>query len=119
MPHQNVQSPDATAQNAVTPSREVGDSAQADPTQGELDLHAEPRSYAASSYADATLAAPAAGEVADYMDEGEALGDDGVQQGSTHNNRPVRTEAARGQGPKTRDANREMTRSGSSDQGTH
>ena len=65
------------------------------------------------------LAAPAAGEVADYMDEGEALGDDGVQQGSTHNNRPVRTEAARGQGPKTREANREMTRSGSSDQGTH
>ena len=114
MPHQNVQSPQATAQNAVSPSREPGDEAQ-----GELDLRPEPRSYAAADYADATLAAPAAGEVADYMDEGDALGDDGVQQGSTHANRPVRTEAARGQGPKTLAANRRAARSGSPDQGTH
>jgi hypothetical protein len=114
MPHQNVQSPKATAQNAVEPSREPGDQ-----PQGELDLRSEPRSYTAASYQDASLAAPAAGEVADYMDEGEALGEDGVQQGSTHNNRPVRTEAARDQGAKTRSANRDMARSGSPDQGTH
>ena len=114
MPHQNVQSPKATAQNAVTPSREPGDQAQ-----GELDLRSEPRSYAAPDYADATLAAPAAGEVAEYMDEGDALGDAGAQQGSTHNNRPVRTEAARGQGSKTTAANRKMTAAGSPDQGTH
>ena len=113
MPHQNVQSSKATAQNAATPSREPGDQ-----TQGELDLQAEPRSYTASDYADATLAAPAAGEVAQYMDEGDALGDAGAQQGSTHSNRPVRTEAARGQGPKTLAANRRMASSGSPDQGT-
>jgi hypothetical protein len=115
MPHQNTQSPKATAQNAVTPSREPSD----DEVQGELELTPEPRSYTAASYADASLAAPAAGEVADYMDEGDALGDAGLQQGSTHNNRPVRTEAARGQGAKTTAANRQMARSGSPDQGTH
>jgi hypothetical protein len=114
MPHQNVQSPKATAQNAVEPSREPGDQPQA-----ELDLRPEPRSYTASSYADASLAAPAAGEVADYMDEGDALGDPGVQQGSTHNNRPVRTEASRSQGATTREANRHLANSGSPDQGTH
>lgn len=112
MAHQNVQSPKATAQNAVEPSREPGDQ-----PQGELDLRAEPRSYAAPNYADASLAPPAAGEVADDMDEGEALGDAGVQQGATHNNRPVRTEAARGQGQKTTAASRDMASSGSSDQG--
>jgi hypothetical protein len=114
MPHQNTQSPKGTAQNAVEPSREPGDQ-----PQGELDLRPEARSYTAASYTDASLAAPAAGEVADYMDEGDALGDDGVQQGSTHNNRPVRTEGARGQGAKTRDANRKLAGSGSPDQGTH
>ena len=114
MPHQNVQSPKATEQNAATPSREPGDQ-----PQGELDLHPEARSYTATDYADATLAAPAAGEVAEYMDEGDALGDAGAQQGSTHNNRPVRTEAARGHGPKTLAANRKMAASGSPDQGTH
>ena len=113
MPHQNVQSSDATAQNAATPSREPGDE-----PQGELDLRPEPRSYTAPEWSDASLAAPAAGEAAEYLDEGDALGDDGVQQGSTQNNRPLRTEADRGQGPKTRAANRELSRSGSPDQGT-
>ena len=93
MPHQNVQSPKATAQNAVTPSREPSDDAQ-----GELDLRAEPRSYAASDVSQSTLAAPAAGEVADDMDEGDALDAPGVQQGGTHASRPVRTEARRGRG---------------------
>ena len=114
MPHQNVQSPKATAQNAVTPSREPSGEAQ-----GELDLRPEPRSYAAHDVADSTLAAPAAGEVAEYVDEGDTLEGAEVQQGGTHANRPVRTEAARGQGPKTLAANRETSPSGSPDQGTH
>ena len=112
MPHQNVNSPKATQQNAGTPSREPGDQ-----PQGDADRQAEPRSYAAPDLAQSTLAAPAAGEVADYMDEGDALGDAGVQQGSTHANRPVRTEAQRGQGPKTLAANRHMSKTGSPDQG--
>ncbi len=114
MPHQNVQSPKATAQNAVTPSREPSDEAQ-----GQLDLRPEARSYAAHDLSGSTLAAPAAGEVADAMEEGEALDDAGVQQGGTHANRPVHTGAERGQGPKTVAANRRMSRSGSPDQGTH
>jgi hypothetical protein len=114
MPHQNTQSNQAAAQNAATPSRQPSDNAQ-----GELDLRPEPRSYTADSYADASLAPPAAGEVADVMDEGDALGDPGLQQGGSHADRPVRTEAARGQGPKTEGASRRMARSGSPDQGSH
>ena len=114
MPHQNVQSPKATAQNAATPSRESSDEAQ-----GELDLRTEPRSYAAPELSGSTLAAPAAGEMADYMDEGDALDQADVQQGGTHANRPARTEAVRGEGPKTLAANRKMSHAGSSDQGTH
>jgi hypothetical protein len=115
MPHQNTQSSKATQQNAATPSREPSE----DGVQGELDFRPEPRSYTAHNYADASLAAPAAAEVADYMDEGDALNASGAQQGSTHTARPTGTEASRGQGAKTRDANRRMTRSGSEDQGTH
>ena len=114
MPHQNVQSPKATAQNAVTPSREPSDE-----PQGELDLRTEPRSYASNDLVQSTVAPPAAGEVADHMDEGDALDDPGAQQGGTHANRPVRTEASQGRGLKTVAANRKMARSGSSDQGTH
>ena len=56
------------------------------------------------------MAPPAAGEVADYMDEGDALGDDGLQQGRTNANRPMRTEAKDGQGPKTRAANQRIVK---------
>lgn len=107
MPHQNTDSSKATAQNSVTPSA-PNDQAR----EQNRAVHAEPRSYVAADVADATLAPPAAGEVADYMDEGEALDMEGSQQGSNHSNRPRVTEAKRGQGKITRAANREIARSG-------
>jgi hypothetical protein len=111
MPHQNVQSSDATAQNAVTENPPPNDQARGQ----HQSVRPEPRAYAAPDVADATLATPAAGEVADYMDEGEDLGGAAVQQGGTHTRRPIATEAARGQGPKTTEANRAMSRGGSPD----
>lgn len=64
---------------------------------------------------DSTVAPPAAGEIADYMDEGDPIGADDVQQGATNANRPERTEKLRGQGPKTRAGNRNRIKSGSAD----
>ena len=109
MPHQNVHSSKATAQNAVTDPVGPGDQTQA----GCEPLRPEPRSYAAPEASESSLAPPAAGEVADYMDEGDPIGADDVQQGSTHANRPERTEKLRGQGPKTRAGNRDRVKSGS------
>jgi len=108
MPHQNVNSPKATEQNSVTGSGLPNDRG----VEQNRAARPEPRSYTAADAADATLAPPAAGEVADYMDEGEALGDAGLQQGGNHASRPIRTEADRGQGPKTRAANRRIVKSG-------
>ena len=108
MPHQNVNSPKATEQNSVVGSGQPNDRA----VEQNPAVRPEPRSYAAPKVADSTLAAPAAGEMPDYMDEGDALGDDGLQQGGTNANRPIRTEADRGQGPKTRAANRRIVRTG-------
>ena len=107
MPHQNPQSSKATAQNAATDPVGPGDQTQA----GGENRRPEPASYAASDVADSTLAAPAAGEVADFMDEGDALGADDVQLGSTNRNRPANTDADSGQGPKTREANRHRVQS--------
>jgi hypothetical protein len=106
MPHQNVDSSKATEQNSATGSDQPNDQGR----EQNRAVRPEPRSYVAADAADASLAPPAAGEVADYMDEGDALGDDGLQQGATHANRPIRTEADRGQGPKTRAANRRIVR---------
>ncbi|AYG94950.1 hypothetical protein D8I30_06960 [Brevundimonas naejangsanensis] len=100
MPHQNTSSSKATAQNAATDPTGPRDI----PT--EEDLKPEPRAYAAPDVGDSTLAPPAAGEVADYMDEGDPLEGEAVQQGANHANRPGRTEVEHGQGPKTRAANR-------------
>lgn len=111
MPHQNVQSARATAQNAVTDSGMPNDQAR----EQHASVRPEPRSYAAPEVGDATLAPPAAGEVADYMDEGDPLGADDVQQGANHLNRPARTEKLRGQGPKTRAGNRNRVKTGSAD----
>ena len=108
MPHQNVDSATATAQNAATDPAGPGDQIRA----GGERRRPEPRSYAAPDVRDSTLAPPASGEVADYMDEGGPLGADDVQQGSTHANRPARTEKLDQQGPKTRAANRNRVRSG-------
>lgn len=109
MPHQNVDSSTATAQNAATdPAAPAGQA-------GNAQARSEPRSYAASEAAESSLAPPAAGEIADYMDEGDALAADDVQSGGNHRNRPERTEAMSDQGPKTIAGNRERLKSGSAD----
>lgn len=71
--------------------------------------------HAAPDVGDSSLAPPAAGEVADYMDEGDPVGADDVQQGATHASRPERTEKLRGQGPKTRAGDRNRVKTGSAD----
>lgn len=106
MPHQNVESSSAAAQNAATDRTQPNDQAR----DQNASAHPEPRSYAAPDVADSTLAPPAAGETADYMDEGEALAADDVQQGATNANRPDRTEKLDQQGPKTQAANRDIVR---------
>lgn len=111
MPHQNVDSSKATAQNAVTDPIAPGDQ----PADGGEARRPEPRTYAAPDVADSTLAPPAAGEVADYMDEGDALGADDVQLGGNHRNRPRNTEIDSGQGPKTRAGNQQRLKTGSAD----
>lgn len=67
MPHQNTSSSTATAQDAATDPLAPRDQAT------DQDRKEEPRAYASSDLADSSLAPPAAGEVSDYMDEGEAL----------------------------------------------
>ena len=111
MPHQNVDSSKATAQNAATDPVGPGDQTEA----GREGRGPEPRSYAAADAADSSLAPPAAGEVADYMDEGDALDADDVQLGSTNRNRPRNTEIDSGQGPKTRAGNQQRLKTGSAD----
>jgi len=106
MPHQNTTSSDAAAQNAATDPQAPNDRG----VEQNAAVRPEARSYAAPDYRDASLAAPAAGEMGDYADDGEALGDDGLQQGGTNANRPIRTEAQRSQGPKTTRANRDIVR---------
>ena len=113
MPHQNVDSSKATAQNAATDPVGPGDQTEA----GGEARRPEPRSYAAPDVADSSLAPPAAGEIADYMDEGDALGADDVQLGSTHRNRPRNTDIDSGQGPKTRAGNQQRLKTGSADGG--
>lgn len=102
MAHQSPNSSTASKQNTATdpqtPSVRVADQ--------DAVSRAEPQGYVASDYRDASLAAPAAGEMVDYGDEGEPLDAD-VQQGSTNANRPARTEVRFGQGPKTTKANRQ------------
>ena len=115
MPHQNVHSSKATAQNAATDPVGPGDQTSAGKSRPEDARGPEPRSYAAPDVADSSLAPPAAGEVADYMDEGDALAADDVQLGGTNRNRPERTEKMDQQGPKTRAGNRNRVKSGSAD----
>lgn len=108
MPHQNVQSSNATAQNAATDPVQSNDQAR----EQNASAHPEPRSYAAPNVEDSSLAPPAAGEMADYMDEGDARAADDVQQSADHANRPYRTEKLDQQGPKTQAANREIIKGG-------
>lgn len=108
MPHQNTSAPNTAA--GQTP----GDDQEREPNEA---VRPEPRSYAAPNVADSTLAAPAAGAIADIVDEGDDLGDDSValQQGGNHADVPFRADALSGQGPKTRAANRRIVKSGSAD----
>jgi hypothetical protein len=103
MPHQNTTSSKATSQNAVNDPIAPNDQAR----EQNRSVHPEPRSYAAHDVVDSTLAGPAAEEVADYANEGEAMGMSGLQQGRNHSVRPIRTESHNGQGRKTRQANHE------------
>ena len=114
MPHGNVDSTKATAQNAVTDPETSGPDHQG--RDGNADPHGEAKSYAAEDFRDASLAAPAAGEVGDYADLDEPSG--GMAQGRTHTNREAHARDPE-QGPKTRAANKAMASSGSPDQGTH
>lgn len=109
MPHHTVDpSKPAAGKAAVDPD------APEDPSAAQqASARTEPRTYAAHDVRDSSLALPAAGEISDYMDEGDALGADDVQQGSDHRNRPDRTEATNLQGPKTLAGNREKLESGS------
>ena len=110
MPHGNTDSEKATAQNAVTESTAPNDAGR----EAHASIRPEARSYAAAKLGDATLAAPAAGEVGDYaeLEDDDALGGGG-QQGRTHNDRELHAHQQT-QGPKTTAANR-AARSGSSD----
>jgi hypothetical protein len=119
MPHGHTDSTKATAQNAATEEVAPNDQARDEHAA----TRAEPRSYTAAHVGDATLAAPAAGEVGDYaelddpdLEDGGALGG-GAQQGRTHNDREGHARD-HGQGGKTVAANRALSRSGSPDQGT-
>ena len=112
MPHQHTDSPDATAQNGVGDRQAPNDMAREDHRA----IRPEPRSYTAPDVADATLAAPAAGEMPDYLDEGEPLGDDfsGTQQGRSNTLREAHSHRPE-QGPKTAAANKRIAKTGRAD----
>lgn len=105
MSHQNVHSMRATQQNAVVGQQPGNDQAR----EQEVTARPEPRAYAAPDVADATLAAPASGEVSDYMDEGDPSF--GAHQGASNTNREMHAHNDL-QGPKTRKANRDAFKKG-------
>lgn len=108
MPHQHPDSADASQQNTVGDRRGPNDRAAGE----QRSVHQEPRSYAAKSVEDATLAPPAAGEMPDYLDDGDASG--GAQQGATNTNRDAHSHRP-SQGPKTQKANRQILKNGRAD----
>jgi hypothetical protein len=103
MPHQNVQSGTATAQNAATDPRQPNDRA----VEEHAAVRPAPDAYAAPDVRDATVAPPAAGEMADYMDEGDALDGDEFHTGRTRTNVAAHSRNVDQQGPKTVQANRQ------------
>lgn len=111
MPHGNVHSENATAQNAATPPEAPNDEARGE----HASVRSEPSSYVASDVRDATVASPASGELGDYADLDDPSG--GMPQGGDRLNRNAHAHQE-GQGPKTEDANRRMFKEGSPDQGT-
>lgn len=111
MPHGNTDSTKATAQNAVTDEQQPNDAARGQ----NASVNPEARSYTAPDYRDASMAAPAAGEMGDYADLDAPSG--GMAQGRSNTNREAHAQN-QGQGPRTIEANRETSRGGSSDQST-
>lgn len=103
MPHQNVEAGKAAAQNAATDPASPNDQARGE----HVSAHPEPRSYAARSVADSTLAPPASGEVADYMDEGDAIEGE-LQSGANRTNIPAHSRDDGHHGPKTTKAIRDQ-----------
>lgn len=103
MPHQNVQSGTATAQNAATDPRQPNDRA----VEEHASIRPAPDAYAAPDVKDATVAPPAAGEMADYMDEGDPLDGDEFHTGRTRTNVAAHSRNVDQQGPKTVQANRQ------------
>lgn len=104
MPHQNVNSTRATQQNTAVDQQPGNDQGR----EQQASVRAEPRTYAAPSVADSTLAAPAAGEVPDFMDEGDPSF--GAHQGASNTNRELHAHDPRTapQGAKTRQANKDI-----------
>lgn len=104
MPHQNTPSMKAAAQNAATDPAAPNDQARGQNRA----VDPEPRSYAAQDARDATVAPPAAGETADYMDEGDPSF--GAHQGMNNTNRDLHAHDPRAnqQGAKTRAASKDI-----------
>ena len=111
MPH-HPNSPGGPSQKSVGQSR-IGERQAPNDVAREdhRSVRPEPRAYTAPDVADATLAAPAAGEIPDYLDEGDALADPGAQQGADRTLREAHSHREF-QGPKTTRANREIVKKG-------
>ena len=103
MPHQHPDRPDGPSQNDAAPK----DAARED----HRSVRSEPRSYVAPEVVDASLAPPAAGEMPDYLDEGDPLADAGAQQGGDRTLREAHAHREF-QGPKTTRANRQIAKTG-------
>jgi hypothetical protein len=114
MAHQNTDSTAAASQNAASDRQVPNDRA----VEEHVSVRPEPKSYAAPDWRDASLAGPAAGEIATYDDEGDAIDPSlgGSQQGRTHNDREGHAQHL-GQGPKTVAANRRIAKTGAADKG--
>jgi len=99
MRNKNSENENARSGRAVTDDQPAQDGAHV------MNRGEEPRSYVAPDYRDATLSGPAAGEVTDFYDEGDASG--GSQQGRNRNNVPHMKDSDV-QGAKTRRRNQEI-----------
>lgn len=107
MPHQNVEAGKATAQNAATDPIAPNDKG----LEQNAAVRPEAKAYAAPDVADSTLAPPAAGEVADYMDEGDPLDGEEIHSGRDRTNVAAHSRDD-AQGAKTRDAIQDQIKGG-------
>ncbi len=117
MPHQHPvsrkgRSANLRSKNSVGERQATNDVARDD----HRSVRPEPRAYASPEVTDASLAAPAAGEIPGYLDEGDPLSDafGGAQQGADRTLREAHGRRAF-QGPKTTRANRQIVNKGEPD----